>query len=151
MKPSEPIGNPIWGAFIVRVTLGAFLVLLGLGVISDNGASHAALSQLPALTADGPVLSKVPPELVSGFRAFIPYLEIAIGTLLILGFWTTYAAIAAAVLLGLFVQKVGIFLPTGAEATAKLLNKDTILLAAALSLLYTGSGAMSVDGFRKSG
>jgi uncharacterized membrane protein YphA (DoxX/SURF4 family) len=136
MNTSEPIGNPAWGAFFVRVAVGCFFVLKGL---------HE-LNNLPIAVQGVGFLKNVPPHLLTLFGFLIPYLEILFGALLVVGFWTIIGAVGTSLIALLFVYVVGVF--TG--GSAKVLNKDLIVLAGALSLLYTGAGAFSVDKFRKS-
>ena len=137
MKPSEPIGNPAWGALFVRLAVGFFFVLKGL-----NEVDHAPI----AIQSVG-VLKNLSPHVVTLLGILIPYLEIAAGSLLVLGFWTTLGAFGASAIALFFIYMVGIF-PRG--ISPQLLNKDLVVLAGSLSLLYTGAGAFSVDKFRKS-
>ena len=136
MKPSEPIGNPAWGAFFVRVAVGCFFVLKGL-----NEIQHAPIP----FNGVG-VLKNLPPHVNTLLGILVPYLEIACGALLVVGFWTIIGAICASSIALLFVYVVGVF-----PKDAQLLNKDLVILAGSLSLLYTGAGAFSVDKFRKQG
>ena len=134
MKPGEPIGNPAWGALFIRVAVGCFFVFKGL-----NEIDHAPI----AIQQVG-LLKNMPAHLHTLLGLLIPYLEIVAGSLLVIGFWTTIGAAAASLIALFFVYAVGVF-PSGSH----LLNRDLIVLAGAMSLLYTGSGAFSVDGFRK--
>jgi uncharacterized membrane protein YphA (DoxX/SURF4 family) len=77
----------------------------------------------------------------------LPYFELAAGVLLIVGIWTTLAAMLTSLMLLSFVIAFGAF-PKGGEL---LFNKDILLLAASVSLLYSGAGALSIDRFRKTG
>ena len=136
MKPSEPIGNPAWGAFFVRVAVGCFFVLKGL-----NEIQH-----VPIAVSGGGLLRNLPPHVNTLLGILIPYLEIAAGALLVVGFWTIIGAMCASLIALFFVYAVGVF-PRGAQ----LLNQDLVLLAGSISLLYTGAGAFSVDKFRNPG
>lgn len=136
MKPNEPIGNPLFAPFLVRVGVGAYFVLAGLAKI-DN---------IVAFVEQVRTFGLLPDQLAIVYGHLLPYCEIVVGTLLLLGFWTTAASISASVLLATFIIALGLF-----PHTAKVFNKDVILLGASLSLMYSGAGAMSVDRFRKLG
>lgn len=137
MKPSEPIGNAAWGAFFVRVAVGCFFVLKGL-----NEIQQAPL----AIQANG-MFRNMPPHMGMLLGILIPYLEVAAGGMLVVGFWTTVGAFFASIIALFFVYVVGV---APRDFHSHLLNKDLIVLAASLSLLYSGAGALSVDKFRKS-
>jgi uncharacterized membrane protein YphA (DoxX/SURF4 family) len=146
MKLNEPIGNSLYAPFIIRSTLGGYCVAAGI----DN------VRHLPAFVEKMHGYHFLPNEFATLFGILIPYTQVAAGTLLIVGIWTTLAAFLAAALL------IPIGIPLGGISFAKGLTsalaafftfftKDCILFAAALSLLYSGAGAFSVDRFRKSG
>ena len=133
MKLSDPIGNPAWGAFFVRVAVGIFFVLKGLHEIEHAPIAIQTVGVLRNLSHVGVTLLGI----------LIPYLEIAAGTLLLLGFWTVVGAYATSAIALFFVYTVGV-------REAQLLNRDLVILAASLSLLYTGAGALSLDKMLKS-
>lgn len=135
MKLSEPIGNNMWAGFFVRLALGGYLI----------GAGLTTLDNLAAFIQEIQKLNLFPGHLATLYAISLPYLEVACGALLVVGIWTTAAAIIAAAVLGSFVFAFGVF-----PAHNKLLfNKDIILLAAAVSLMFSGAGALSLDKFRK--
>lgn len=134
MKLNEPIGNPLYAPFFVRVTLGAYFVLAG----------FAKLEDLPSFIAEVQGFNMLPSHLATLFAILLPYLEIIAGALLVLGMWTTLAAMITSMLLAAFVWAFGLF-PNRPD----LFNKDLILLAASVSVLYSGAGAFSIDRFRK--
>lgn len=136
MKMNEPIGNPLYGPLILRLTLGAYFVLKGLYVL-DNMPSFVRLVQS---------FGVLPEPFATLYAILIPYLSLIAGTFLVLGIWTTLGSIIAALMLLSFVVALGIF-PSNRE----IFNKDLILLAGTLSLLYSGAGAWSIDRFRKTG
>lgn len=133
---NEPIGNPIWGPFFIRVALGAYFLLAGL----------AKLDNIQGFIQEVQSFNILSPHMSTLYGILLPYVEIAGGTLLILGIWTTLAALLISLMLLSFVIAFGFF-PRGGS----MFNKDILLLAAALSLMYSGAGAMSIDRFRKTG
>jgi uncharacterized membrane protein YphA (DoxX/SURF4 family) len=134
MKPSEPLGNTLYAPVFIRLSLGSYFVLAGLIKLKDMSGFIAEVQSFGAL----------PEHIAALFAILLPYLEIASGGLLVLGLWTTAAALITSVLMGAFVYAFGLF-PTRPD----LINKDLILLGASLSVLYSGAGAFSIDSFRK--
>ncbi|MBX7144695.1 MAG: DoxX family protein [Oligoflexia bacterium] len=133
---NEPIGNPIWGPFLIRMTLGLYFMLAG----------YAKLDNIPGFIKEVESFQILPPHLATLYGILLPYMEILGGTLLVIGIWTTLAAFVISLMLLSFVMAFGVF-PKGGY----LFNKDVLLLAASISLLYSGAGAMSIDRFRKTG
>ena len=131
---NEPIAAEIWGPLMLRVPLGAYFLLAGL-VKLDN--PNAFIGQIKAFHL-------LPDPLSVLYGILLPYFEIATGGLLILGAWMTLAGIVAALMLLSFVIALGPY-------NGQPFNKDILLLGGALSLLYSGAGAWSVDRFRKNG
>lgn len=137
MKMHEPVANSIYGPLILRATLGVYFFLAGITKLDNMDAFVQVVRNVKIL----------PPNLALVYAILLPYFEVFVGILLVLGIWTTLAAILASAMLVSYIVAIGMFPHQGSE----LFNKDVILLAGTLSLLFTGSGAMSVDRFRKSG
>lgn len=136
MHPAKPIGNNLYAPLFVRVPLGAYFILAGLAKLKAPLAFVDEIRKfniLPGTTADL-------------FGILLPYFEIISGGLLIIGLWTTAGALLASLLLGSFVYALGV-----KPDKMPLFNKDIILLGAAISLLYTGGGAFSIDNFKNGG
>lgn len=133
-KMHEPIGEAIYGPLLVRLSLGAYFAIAGLTKLDNHQAFIAEAQKLNLFPGKFGVL----------YAIVLPYLEIAAGALLVIGIWTTLAALILALIIVSFIIPVGLF-PSG----GRLFNKDVILLCGVLSLLYTGAGALSVDRFRK--
>jgi uncharacterized membrane protein YphA (DoxX/SURF4 family) len=136
MKVNEPLGNASYAPVFIRFSLGIYFVLAGLVKLKDMSGFIAEVQSFGAL----------PEHLAALFAILLPYLEVAAGALLVLGLWTTAAALITSVLMGAFVYAFGLF-----PSRPDLINKDLILLGASLSVLYSGAGAFSIDSFRKSG
>ncbi len=134
MKFHEPMGNALYAGLFVRVPLGLYFVLAGLMKIKDADAFIAIVQQYKI----------IPEPLATLYGILLPYIEVGVGTMLILGSWTTLAAILCSLMLASFIMAVGI-------REQRPFNKDILLLGAALSLLYSGAGALSIDRFRKTG
>lgn len=134
MKMNEPIGDASIGPLLVRLPVGIYFVLAGLLILKDPTGFVAEVHNMKIL----------PPHAGTIYAIMLPYVQIAAGGLLIIGMWTTLAAGLISLMLLSFVLAFGLY-PAGSH----LFSKDIIFLAAAVSLLYTGSGAWSVDRFRK--
>ena len=134
MKINEPIGNANIGPFFLRVALGSYFVLAGL----------IKLENLPGFIEEVKKFSLLGSEASRLYATLLPYLEIISGSLMVLGFWTTLAALLCSVMLGSFIFAIKIF-PNGNI----LFNKDLILLAASFCLMFTGAGSLSIDKFRR--
>ncbi len=134
MKLTEPLGNSLYAPLFIRCSLGAYFVMAGLAILDNLNGFILEVQSFKLL----------PDHMATLYAILLPYLEIGCGILLILGMWTTLGGLIASVLLSSFVYAFGIF-----PKSDLIFNKDIILLAAALSILYTGGGAFSVDRFRK--
>jgi uncharacterized membrane protein YphA (DoxX/SURF4 family) len=135
MKLNEPIGNPLYAPFLIRLGLGAYFILAGMMKLDQHYTFIAHVKAFGLLPDQAALL----------YGLVLPYAEIAIGALLVLGFCTTLAGLLSSLLLLSFIIALGTFPNTG-----RLFNKDIILLGGSLSLLFSGAGAYSVDRFRKS-
>ncbi len=142
MKMSDPIGNAVYAPFFVRISLGLFFYFSGRSKL-DGLPGYV----LPNFVKQVREYNILPDQLATVYAILLPYLQILVAALLILGLWTTLAAGLSTLILGSFVYLFGI---TGGEQHL-ILNKDVVLLGGAISLLYSGSGILSVDRFRKSG
>lgn len=132
----QPIGNPSYGPFFVRVSISLYFILAGLAKLQNPEGFLAAVRSLNILPERGAIV----------FGIILPYIEIAAGTLCLVGFWTTLASIMLILMLSSFIFAIGM-----RPSALSPFNKDIILLAGALSLLYTGAGAFSLDRFRRGG
>lgn len=136
VKMNKPVGNALYAPLFVRQALGWYLLLAGLVKLENISSFITEFHQLNVL----------PEHVGTVYAILLPYMEIFAGGLLILGFLTTLGAILAALHCATLVYVFGVFSSTG-----QLLNKDLIMFAAALSIMYSGAGAFSVDRFRETG
>jgi uncharacterized membrane protein YphA (DoxX/SURF4 family) len=134
MKIDEPIGQAAYGPLYIRLTLGTYFILAGL----------AKIPLLDGFITQVKAFGIAPENVTAVYATLLPYLELFVGGALLMGLWTTLAGILGALLLLTFVLGFGIF--TGEFAV---FNKDLILAGSAISLLYSGPGAYSVDNVRK--
>ncbi|MDZ4785104.1 MAG: DoxX family protein [bacterium] len=144
MNLDKPIGNPSYGLMFLRLALGAFFLFSGLAKIDDPGILIRQVKNTGML----------PDQWATVYAILLPYLEILGGVLLVSGFWTTLGSVLITICvgsvmhifgpgLGQVVSATGVFKPSG------VVTKDLILLAASIAMMFTGPGAFSIDGFRK--
>ena len=136
VKFNKPVGDAMYGPLLIRLALGGYLLMAGL----------AKLDNIPGFVNEVQAFNYMPEHLSTVYGILIPYLEVMAGGMILLGMWTTLAASLGGLIILSFVFAFGIF-----PYTSKIFNKDLILLSAALSLLYTGAGALSIDRFRSTG
>lgn len=138
MAINKPIWNVNLGGVLVRVPIGLYLFYAGYVKVLQLGTFVQSVKEFNIL----------PENLATLYGVIIPHLEMGVGAFLVLGFCTTLASIVAACMLATYILALGIFPYVG---NPYIFNKDLIVLGAVLSLLCTGSGAFSIDGFRQSG
>jgi uncharacterized membrane protein YphA (DoxX/SURF4 family) len=136
VKAHQPIGDSVFAPFFIRCAIGAFFVMAGL----------AKLGQIPEFIKKVESFGILSPALSTVYGALLPYLEIGVGGLMIIGFWTTLAGAIGSLLLISFIIAFGTF-----PNSSTVFNKDIILLGGTVSLLFSGAGAFSLDRFRKNG
>jgi uncharacterized membrane protein YphA (DoxX/SURF4 family) len=136
MKPAEPWGSPLWAPFFIRIFLGGYFILAG----------FSKFNYLPDFVGIVRQFGILPDSMATIYGIVLPYIEISVGFLILSGFWSTLSGILAAILLLSYILAVGIF---PYDINKNLFNKDVILFGSALSLIFSGSGAYSIDRFRK--
>ena len=136
IKFNKPVGDAMYGPLLIRLALGGYLLMAGL----------AKLDNIPGFVNEVQAFNYMPEHFSTVYGILVPYLEVIFGGMILLGMWTTLAAGMGGLIILSFVFAFGVF-----PYTSKIFNKDLILLSAALSLLYTGAGALSIDRFRATG
>ena len=134
IKINEPIGPTVWAPFLIRLALGSYFILAGLG----------KLEVLAAFIEQVKGFGLLPHNVSALYATLLPYGEVALGGMMILGLWTTLTGIVSGMLILSFVFAFGFF-PGGHD----LFNKDIILCAAACSLLFSGPGVYALDNVRR--
>lgn len=134
MKMNQPLGAAHYGPMIIRLALGAYFILAGMG----------KLNLLAAFVDQVRSFGVLPGNIAAVYGILLPYVEVSVGALLVIGMWTTLSGVLAGLMILSFVLAFGVF-----PGTHDIFNKDLILLAAACSLLYSGPGALSIDNIGK--
>lgn len=134
IKINEPIGPSIWGPFLIRLALGSYFVMAGLG----------KLEVLAAFIEQVKTFGILPANVAALYATLLPYIEVAVGGMMVLGLWTTMTGILSGLLILSFVCAFGFF-----PGEHDIFNKDLILCAAACSLLFSGPGVYALDNIRR--
>ena len=134
IKINEPIGRNVWAPFLIRLALGGYFIMAGLG----------KLEVLAAFIEQVKSFGILPNNVSALYATLLPYGEVAIGGLMIAGLWTTLTGILSSLLLLSFVFAFGFF-----PGSHDIFNKDLILCAAACSLLFSGPGVYALDNIRR--
>ncbi len=139
MRIVNPIGSPRVAPLLCRLTLGFYLFLTGVWGFSDP-KDFSLTVEVYAGTANG---------FFNNYAIVAPYLAVVSGALIMLGLFTTGAALIASCLLlplaiaaGVFSQGAGAFSP---YIENRILFRDAVLLGVSVSLLFSGPGMCSVD------
>ncbi len=136
MALHKPIWHPSLAGLLVRIPLGLYFLAAGFVKLDNLDAFVETIKQMGFL----------PAKVATLYGVLLPYMEIATGGALVLGLWTTLSAVVAACMLASFVLVFGVF---PYPDNPHLFNKDLLLLSGALSLLSSGAGAFSIDGFKE--
>jgi uncharacterized membrane protein YphA (DoxX/SURF4 family) len=130
MKINQPIGSGAISPLLLRVPLGAYFLLAG----------YSKFPLLPSFIDEVKAMGVLSGNLSALYATLLPYLEVFVGIMLLVGMWTTLASVMASILLVSFIFAFGIF-----SEGHRIFNKDLVLLSVACSLLYSGPGPWSID------
>ncbi|PIQ77889.1 hypothetical protein COV82_02475 [Candidatus Peregrinibacteria bacterium CG11_big_fil_rev_8_21_14_0_20_46_8] len=129
-----------WSPLVLRIVLGVTLILAGISKLM-NPAGFVEL-----ITNMAPYL---PSSLATAYGYALPYVELVVGVLTLVGLWTRYVAWVGALLFASFIigvsaatPEVPFFLDPNAT---RIPNKDFAYLAMMISLGLTGAGMWSID------
>jgi uncharacterized membrane protein YphA (DoxX/SURF4 family) len=123
------------GLLLARLPMGAFFLLAGIHKVSA-GVQGFVSSQL------GNVPSQIPRNWAEGYLHALPYTEIAVGSLLILGLFGRLAGFAGAVVVtSIIIGYTGIYSNSGVP-----FQPNLIYLGLLLMILLVGPGRIGLDG-----
>lgn len=131
------------GSFALRVTLGLYMGLAGLGKVKgelNNGIGSFYNGSFKGLQPDW-----LPNFLAALYGYALPWLELAVGGLLVLGMLTRYAAIAGLVMLISFTAALAIKSGSIAAGGPGPFHGNYIQCAAYLYFALVGAGAWALD------
>jgi putative oxidoreductase len=133
------------GLLFARLPLGAYFIVAGATKLKNGRAGFVeyASTHIP----DWSLAKRLPPDFIHGFLNSLPWIELAVGILLVLGLLTRVAGLAVSLLLISFI--VCFTGPSGQLAeTVKLpFQPNFVYLGSALAVLFCGPGRLSADGF----
>jgi uncharacterized membrane protein YphA (DoxX/SURF4 family) len=122
------------GLLLARIPLGLYFALAGYAHFRTQNFATQYVAALPAW---------MPSEAGKGYSTVVPFIEMAVGALLILGLTTRVGGFLAAAMTGLLVAAAGFSLdPDGAHKLLPL-----IVLGLSILLLCTGGGKFTLDNF----
>ena|SRR5579864_8305526 len=121
------------GLLLARLPMGAYFLLAGLDKLTHGAArfAHDQVANIP---------SQVPHDWGMGYLHALPFLEIAVGSLLILGLATRLAGLAGSLMVITFI--VG---ATGIKSPTLPFQPNLIYLGLLLAVLLIGTGRFSLD------
>lgn len=131
------------GSFALRVTLGLYMGLAGLGKVQgelNNGIGSFYSGAFKGLQPDW-----LPNFFAAPYGYALPWLELAVGGLLVLGLFTRYVAIAGLVMLISFTAALAIKNGSIAAGGPGPFNGNYIQCAAYLYFALVGAGAWALD------
>lgn len=134
-NPLQSRGAANLGLLIARLPLGVMFFYAGQMKIFTMGV-RAFVNM-----SSGSIPSFLPLPIGKAYLYALPYVELLIGTLIIIGlFARTAGLIATLVLISIMIAVTGVKDPQGGP-----FNLNVVLLALALLVLLTGPGAIALD------
>ena len=147
---SRQLGHMVWLVVGSRVLVGGVFVLAGFSKLLLPQAEVAALMQQYTI---------IPPGLTWWIAAVLPWLELASGTALVIGFYTTLAALAIGGQLVVFISLMLVVLALGVpledcgcfgnlglrETPLQVLIRDLVLVALLSPILTRQRDVLSLD------
>ena len=125
---SDLSGN--MGLLLARVPLGLYFALAGYAHFKTQNFATQYVAALPTW---------MPPEAGKGYSSVLPFLEMAVGGLLILGLTTRLGGLLAAVITGVVVAAAGFKLYPDSG------HQMLVMLGLSILLLCLGGGKFTLD------
>ena len=126
------------GLLLARLPLGLYFLLAGVGKIINVGVKNFVSEHL------GLAKDIMPEALARAYLYAVPFAEVLVGLLVVIGFYTRpVAAVMALMLISFTIGTTGIAWNLGGGPP---FNSNLILLGMALLLALVGPGRYSIDG-----
>ena len=126
------------GLFFLRVPLGAYFLLAGVGKFRGDGVAKFVESNLGKATYH--MMGNE--GLAKTFLNAVPFAEIVLGAMLVVGLLTRFAGLLCSLLLVSFITAHTKF---GTTTPSLQIHSNLIFLGASLAILLCGPGRLSVD------
>ncbi|MDB5300993.1 MAG: hypothetical protein JWO87_2656 [Phycisphaerales bacterium] len=134
-NPLKSDGAASLGLLLARLPMGLFFLLLGVQKL------HGGVDKFVGY-AQGYLPHWMPPDLGVRYLQLVPYFEVAVGLMLMLGLLTRLAGLIGALMVLSFTIAV-----TGVRDLQLPFHPNLIYLGVLLTLFFVGPGKLSVDGF----
>ncbi|HWB54709.1 MAG TPA: DoxX family protein [Tepidisphaeraceae bacterium] len=128
------------GLLIVRVPMGLYFVMAGWAKIFSLGVTNFVSK------ASGNLPPFLPDYLGKSYLYLLPFFELSMGALLIMGLWTRLAGLITSLILISIIWAV-----TGISDPNLPFHQNVIFLSVTLLLLFAGGGSFTVDRMIRSG
>lgn len=122
------------GLFLARLPMGLFFLIAGYSKL-HGGVSNFVSSYQSYIP------SWAPADLGVRYLQLVPYLEVAVGAMLVLGLLTRLAGLVGALMVITYIISV-----TGVKAPPLPFHPNMIYLGVLLTLFFVGPGKLSLDG-----
>jgi uncharacterized membrane protein YphA (DoxX/SURF4 family) len=136
-NPLKTNASASLGLLLARLPVGAFFVLAGYEKVFKTGVDSFVKI---ATTTARPLPFEVSPGVMNAYLHAVPFLELVVGTWLIVGIFSRISALIGGLMLVSFV--VGC---TGIMMTGMPFHPNVIYLGVLLCVLLAGAGTMSLD------
>jgi uncharacterized membrane protein YphA (DoxX/SURF4 family) len=123
------------GLLLARLPVGAFFILAGYQKVFAVGVNNFAAANLLNVPA------YMPPGFASKYLHALPYAEIVVGSLLVLGLLTRLTALVTSAMIVSFIVAV-----TGVKHSQLPFHPNLIYVGVTLMLFLAGPGRISLDG-----
>lgn len=129
------------GMLLARLPVGAFFLIAGYGKLR-GGIENFAKAVGPSATPP----PWVPPGSVDTYLHVLPFLEVAVGALLLLGLLTRVGALIASLMVLSFIVGYTHLHGVSPNDQALPFHPNLIYLGVLLALVFVGPGRFSLDG-----
>ncbi len=127
------------GLLFARIPLGAYFILAAAAKL-HMGPDNFANAMLPA------AMKFLPEHLARMYLTYLPWVELSVGILLIIGLLTRVVATIIVLLLISFTIHTGVSATLAPDAKLPF-HPNLVYLGIALALMLCGPGWLSIDGF----
>jgi thiosulfate dehydrogenase [quinone] large subunit len=138
-NPLQSPGSTSFGLLLARATMGAMFIMAGSMKFMMKGGLGAFVEM--SLPASKPFM---PEALGKTYLYTLPFVELLVGALLLVGWFSRIAALVASlILLSIIMAVSGFRSPDGQ------FPPTVFMLVITLMLIFTGPGGIAVDGIRR--